>query len=306
MVIYSVILYALCVIIILTKSKADISTVSPTPSAVLTHNPTPNALLPTAFKTSTPTNKATKKPTIKPTNSDDDDDDDYDHNNIYLEPTVSPTMTDIEDADVDDVSKSKYSFTSKILFICISLALALIFIGLYYYQKSKLAHDTKNSDTNYDISKKYTFYEVNPSTPDGKFTKIISEETSLLKNTDDIQEKYTNSPNKYKVSQVAVPMSPNHSRIYFRASDLDGMDQFTGLMSRFVSIMSNGIVCNLYTTKGPKPILLSLIGYEVRWQSVKSAQKRYKLHLKDIISVEIGKQTRYNLYQTIFYLIVLH
>ena len=96
---------------------------------------------------------------------------------------------------------------------------------------------------------------------------------------------------------------PQQSRIYFRATDLDGIDQFAGLMSRFIPIISNGIVCNLHTTKGPKPILLSLVGYEVRWQAIKSAQKRYKLHLRDVLSVEVGKQTRYHFIHFTFIII---
>jgi len=60
---------------------------------------------------------------------------------------------------------------------------------------------------------------------------------------------------------------------------------------RFQSILSTGIVTNLHTTKGPKPVVLSMVGNEVRWQAVKTAQKRYKLNLRDVISVEIGKQT---------------
>ena len=46
---------------------------------------------------------------------------------------------------------------------------------------------------------------------------------------------------------------------------------------------------SLHTLKGPKPVLFSMLNGEVRWQAVKLAQKRYKLSLKDITSVEEGK-----------------
>jgi hypothetical protein len=295
----------ICLILLTTNIVAAVTDDdTPTPIAAITHNPTPNALLPTAFKTSTPTNKATKKPTVKPSRNDDDDDDDDDSSsNITFEPTRSPTMNEIEDADAGDVSINNYSFTN-ISFISIFLALVLIFVGFYYYYRNYKPSKTTtgNSDIN---DKDISFHEITSFVANDKFTRNISEETSLLKNTDELEERYTNSTNNYKTSPVITTASlpPQQSRIYFRATDLDGIDQFAGLMSRFIPIISNGIVCNLHTTKGPKPILLSLVGYEVRWQAIKSAQKRYKLHLRDVLSVEVGKQTRYHFIHFTFIII---
>ncbi len=306
MLLSSVALFACLILLttIIVAAVTDDDTLYPTPTpAVITHNPTPNALLPTAFKTSTPTNKATKKPTVKPSHNDDDDDDDDSSSNITFEPTRSPTLNEVEDADAGDVSINKYSFTS-ISFISIFLALVLIFVGFYYYYRNYKPSKTTtgNSDIN---DKDISFREITSFVANDKFTRNISEETSLLKNTDELEERYTNSTNNYKTSPVITTASspPQQSRIYFRATDLDGIDQFAGLMSRFIPIISNGIVCNLHTTKGPKPILLSLVGYEVRWQAVKSAQKRYKLHLRDVLSVEVGKQTRYHFIHFTFIII---
>ena len=64
-----------------------------------------------------------------------------------------------------------------------------------------------------------------------------------------------------------------------------------GVLRRFADIMKGGVVLSLYTLKGPKPVLFSMLNGEVRWQAVKMAQKRYKLGLKDIVNVEKGKIT---------------
>jgi hypothetical protein len=112
----------------------------------------------------------------------------------------------------------------------------------------------------------------------------VTEETSLLKG----KGGFSPFPTTASLSSSASPSS----RIYFRASDLGGgSENDAALFPRFQSILSTGIVTNLHTTKGPKPVVLSMVGNEVRWQAVKTAQKRYKLNLRDVISVEIGKQT---------------
>lgn len=86
------------------------------------------------------------------------------------------------------------------------------------------------------------------------------------------------------------PASPNVNRFMFqRLEDVAGHDK--ALLSIISAILHAGLIVSLHTTKGPKPIILSLIGDEVRWRAVKSAKKRYKLHLKDVIRVEAGKVT---------------
>lgn len=76
----------------------------------------------------------------------------------------------------------------------------------------------------------------------------------------------------------------------FAVEDLQDCEEAT-LMKKFTTIMAAGVVISLHTTKGPKPVLLSLVGDEVRWQAVKTAQKRYKLNLKDVTYVTAGKTT---------------
>ena len=76
----------------------------------------------------------------------------------------------------------------------------------------------------------------------------------------------------------------------FSNDDLQDNEEAT-LMKKFTAIMAAGVVISLHTTKGPKPVLLSLVGDEVRWQAVKTAQKRYKLNLRDVTYVTAGKTT---------------
>ena len=76
----------------------------------------------------------------------------------------------------------------------------------------------------------------------------------------------------------------------FANDDLQDSEEAT-LMKKFTAIMGAGVVISLHTTKGPKPVLLSLVGDEVRWQAVKTAQKRYKLNLRDVTYVTAGKTT---------------
>lgn len=81
---------------------------------------------------------------------------------------------------------------------------------------------------------------------------------------------------------------------YFSAHHLkDGND--TSLNHAFASVMSAGLVLSLHTSNGPRPINMSMIGDEVRWQAAKqpngSKVKRYKLNLLDVMFVDVGKQS---------------
>lgn len=76
----------------------------------------------------------------------------------------------------------------------------------------------------------------------------------------------------------------------FSQEDLQDAEEAT-LAKKFAAVMAAGIVISLHTTKGPKPVLLSLVGDEVRWQAVKTAQKRYKLNVRDVTYVTAGKTT---------------
>ena len=93
---------------------------------------------------------------------------------------------------------------------------------------------------------------------------------------------YTNSTNGRKTAVT-----------YFSAHHLkDGND--TSLNHAFASVMSAGLVVLLHTSNGPRPINMSMIGDEVRWQAAKqpngSKVKRYKLNLLDVMFVEVGTQ----------------
>lgn len=76
----------------------------------------------------------------------------------------------------------------------------------------------------------------------------------------------------------------------FSQDDLQDAEEAT-LAKKFAAVMAAGLVISLHTTKGPKPVLLSLVGDEVRWQAVKTAQKRYKLNVRDVTYVTAGKTT---------------
>lgn len=87
-----------------------------------------------------------------------------------------------------------------------------------------------------------------------------------------------------------APFSIGSEMPKFSTDDLQATEEAL-LMRKFTVIMAGGVVISLHTTKGPKPVLLSLVGDEVRWQAVKTAQKRYKLNLRDVTFVTQGKTT---------------
>ena len=90
--------------------------------------------------------------------------------------------------------------------------------------------------------------------------------------------------------KAVAPFSIGAETPKFSTDDLQAAEE-AGLMKKFTVIMAAGVVISLHTTKGPKPVLLSLVGDEVRWQAVKTAQKRYKLNLRDVTYVTQGKTT---------------
>jgi hypothetical protein len=122
------------------------------------------------------------------------------------------------------------------------------------------------------------------------------ENTHLLSNSklileDDIENVKMKTPQQTKISNKTLKNALKRSR-YFRGNCLkDGND--TMLMLAFTSVVSMGIVIVLHTTQGPRHVVLTMVGDEVRWQSVKQTNnkiKRYKLNLEDVMFVEIGKQ----------------
>lgn len=92
------------------------------------------------------------------------------------------------------------------------------------------------------------------------------------------------------LKKAVAPFSIGAETPKFSTDDLQATEEAL-LMRKFTVIMAAGVVISLHTTKGPKPVLLSLVGDEVRWQAVKTAQKRYKLNLRDVTYVTQGKTT---------------
>ena len=62
-------------------------------------------------------------------------------------------------------------------------------------------------------------------------------------------------------------------------------------LARFTRVLREGVVVKLYTQKGPKPVLFTMAEGEVRWQAASNANKRYKLSVGDITTIETGKKT---------------
>jgi hypothetical protein len=93
-------------------------------------------------------------------------------------------------------------------------------------------------------------------------------------------------------SPLEISSPPNRKPQYFRGVNcVDGND--TMLMLAFTSVMAIGIFLNLHTTYGSRTVCITMVGDEIRWQAVKqnsSKVKRYKLHLADVMSVDIGRQ----------------
>jgi hypothetical protein len=70
-------------------------------------------------------------------------------------------------------------------------------------------------------------------------------------------------------------------------------DKELELLDTFSQLLSVGIVLTLHTTKGPREIRFYFIGDELKWESVetKSTSKRYRMKLRDVVSIHKGKQT---------------
>jgi hypothetical protein len=113
-----------------------------------------------------------------------------------------------------------------------------------------------------------------------------------------VVEQGQKAPRSKSSSSSRSPFSTSSGRktavTYFSAHHLkDGND--TSLNHAFASVMSAGLVLSLHTSNGPRPINMSMIGDEVRWQAAKqpngSKVKRYKLNLLDVMFVDVGKQS---------------
>lgn len=62
---------------------------------------------------------------------------------------------------------------------------------------------------------------------------------------------------------------------------------------QLLDVFQYGKVIQLHTAKGPKVVTMYLIGNELRWENiVLGGTKKYKLNLKEVLFVEIGKKTK--------------
>jgi hypothetical protein len=129
----------------------------------------------------------------------------------------------------------------------------------------------------------------------GLINSKAEEETHLLSTTsvyDSTADHIVATKNLGIESPLEITVPPNRKPQYFRGVNCaDGND--TMLMLAFTSVMAIGIFLNLHTTYGSRAVCITMVGDEIRWQAVKqntSKVKRYKLHLSDVMSVEIGRQ----------------
>jgi len=287
------------------ESNDDLFTPSPTPfimNPATTYNPTPTDLYPTSHSFAPTPNDFTGEPSSVPTPTFLYHSSPPSMAQLSFPPTFNPTMNPSykttyaptpelaptfspTTAVIITSTAAWYQTTAFIVSISL-LGIFLLCVGVFnFYWSRKTIGSEMTGRGPIAKSDAKTFIHMSPNDDVENVYSEATEETSLLKGKSGF------SPFPTTTAALTSAVSPS-SRIYFRASDLGGgAENDAALFPRFQSILSTGIVTNLHTTKGPKPVVLSMVGNEVRWQAVKTAQKRYKLNLRDVISVEIGKQT---------------
>lgn len=71
------------------------------------------------------------------------------------------------------------------------------------------------------------------------------------------------------------------------------LTNITDAIKKINEIFGNGKVLVLHTAKGQKVVTMFLLGTELRWESIIAhGTKKYKLDLKEILFVELGKKTK--------------
>ena len=282
----------------------DLYTPSPTPFIMnpsTTYNPTPTDLFPTSHTFSPTPRDYTGEPSFVPTPTFLYHSSPPSMAQLSFPPTFNPTASPVKSTNAPTPELSPtfapttsvlvgataawYQTTAFIVSISL-LGIFLLCVGVFnfYWSRKAIGPDPSGRGPPGKTMDAKTFIHMSPNDDVENVYSEATEETSLLKGKGGFSPFPT-------TAALTAAVSPS-SRIYFRASDLGGgAENDAALFPRFQSILSTGIVTNLHTTKGPKPVVLSMVGNEVRWQAVKTAQKRYKLNLRDVISVEIGKQT---------------
>lgn len=213
------------------------------------------------------------------------DDDEHSHN--AGSPTRAPTISPISTEGLSGTTAQPWYDSSAFIVFCVLLgAFLLVGAGLKFWwmtqsNKGRESETEGRGGISSGIGK--TKFVENGSS---QYQYAAAESASLLGNNK--ANSTTLAPpalNVKKPEAFSISEPPK-----FCTGDLQDCEEPT-LMRKFNAIMSSGIVISLHTTKGPKPILLSADSDEVRWQAVKTAQKRYKLALKDITFVTAGKTT---------------
>lgn len=196
------------------------------------------------------------------------------------------------------ISVSSRGHQNHDIMILISIACGLIILITVTYTfwqwrilKSKMNSQKNDSHTLYCPPNQFTLF---PTFIEKSGSDFIDKEENihlLGNNTSTENNGKITTPQQTKISEKNLKNALKRSR-YFRGNCLkDGND--TMLMLAFTSVVSMGIVLCLHTTQGPRHVLVTMVGDEVRWQSVKQTNnkiKRYKLNLEDVMFVEIGKQ----------------
>lgn len=189
---------------------------------------------------------------------------------------------------------------SSIIFISLFCSfLILVTVGYTFWRwhtlQSMMSSSGHDSHVLYSSTNQFSLFPSAIDKSGHDFTEK-EENTHLLStirltHDNDIENVRIKTPQQTKISEKTLKNALQRSR-YFRGNSLkDGND--TMLMLAFTSVVSMGIVIVLHTTQGPRHVLLTMVGDEVRWQSVKQTSnktKRYKLNLEDVMFVEIGKQ----------------
>lgn len=181
--------------------------------------------------------------------------------------------------------------------ICIGSVFILFSFSYYYYIKvfRQVTNNNNNGlfDRDYSIKREISSAVLDL---DDMIDENESENSVLLSKASSMRPipNKLNNNSSINLKEISLDREMNNGikTSYFHIDDMNGGPLHDAqLKARFQSITEKGVLVNLHTTKGPRPIILSIYDNDIRWQAVKSAKKRYKLHLKDILRIESGKKT---------------
>eukprot|EP01035_Chromulina_nebulosa_P021957 gene21957-28427_t len=102
------------------------------------------------------------------------------------------------------------------------------------------------------------------------------------------------SENTHLLETPTTKEAAGKLREFWQESDKINRDYISSTMrATFTRVMSDGMTLTLHTQKGPKNINMVLNGNEIFWKTSKMfpSRKQYKLNLREIIAVKLGKDT---------------